>query len=81
MSDRTTWLDVCRRAIKLPALSILMMAGWIIGISIVAVLVGNKYGTVWGFLLGIMVGPLVLSRMLRATLTGPSRSGNRNRKR
>ncbi len=68
MSGRTTWLEVCRRAARQPALSILMMAGWIIGISIVAVLVGNKYGIVWGSILGIVVGPLVLSRMLRSRL-------------
>lgn len=70
-----TWWGVLRRAATLPLLQVALMVAWLLLIAIAAVMIGNRYGDFWGGVVGIVVGPLVLVRMLR------SRVGTDQRKR
>jgi len=44
------------------------MGLWTLGIAVVAINVGNHFGDTWGLLIGVLIGPLVLARIMRASL-------------
>lgn len=67
-APRLTALAVLRRVFGGPKLLLLLMAVWTIGGAILAVNVGDHLGKLWGLTVGIVVLPLGLSRMMKASL-------------
>jgi uncharacterized membrane protein len=39
----------------------------VICIAIVAIVIGNRYGATWGGVIAIVIGPLIMVRILRAS--------------
>jgi hypothetical protein len=66
MPNERTWWGTLRGVADSPKLNVLIMIAWIVIIATVAVIVGNKYGQIWGYVLGIFVGPLVMVRLIRS---------------
>jgi hypothetical protein len=50
---------------RLPAMFLVMLLVTLIGLGILAVMIGNAYGAVWGALISAGVAPIVGSRLLR----------------
>jgi hypothetical protein len=66
-ADGTFW-GTARRLARLPKAFLIMLLALVIGLAIVAVLVQNAYGEVWGALVSAGLAPFVASMLLRGKL-------------
>lgn len=64
-ADGSFW-GTTRRLARLPAMFLVMLLVTLIGLGILAVMIGNAYGDVWGALISAGVAPIVGSMLLRS---------------
>jgi len=66
-NEKTFW-GTLRRVASLPKAKVVAMGIWVVGVAITAIAIGDQFGAVYGLILGVFIGPLVLARMMRAGL-------------
>jgi hypothetical protein len=66
-ADGTFW-DTVWRIARLPAPFLVMLFTSLIGLGILAVVIQNAYGDIWGALISAFLGLLVVSMLLRSRL-------------
>jgi hypothetical protein len=66
-ADGTFWGTV-RRVARLPKAFLVILLVILIGLGIIAVVVGNAYGDGWGALVSAGLGPFIVSMLLRGRL-------------
>jgi uncharacterized membrane protein YdjX (TVP38/TMEM64 family) len=50
--------------LRLPGLVLIELLIVIVGLSVLSVVVGNKFGSVWGAIVGIAIAPYIVVRLL-----------------
>jgi hypothetical protein len=76
LPDRTdgTFWGTARQLARQPLMFLVLLLAILLGLSILAVQVGNAYGAIWGAAIGGGVAPLAGSMLLRARTSRSRRS-------